>query len=122
MGVKTTLTTNADSEAFGIVVNDNGNVITGGYYMNNHHYLIPARWNGTSRKNLTKPQGGDAEIYDVKLKNNKPVFFGMTMRQNNMVGLLPKASYWIAIIGLIVKMAEHGKITSMEVKEMVDLY
>ena len=94
-GVKTNLTTNADSEAFGIVVNDNGNVITGGYYMNNHHYLIPARWNGTSRKNLTKPQGGDAEIYDVKLKNNKPVFFGMTMRQNNMVGLLPKASYWI---------------------------
>ena len=94
-GIKTNLTTNADSEAFGIVVNDNGNVITGGYYMNNHHYLIPARWNGTSRRNLTKPQGGDAEIYDVKLKNNTPVFFGMTMRQNNMVGLLPKASYWI---------------------------
>ena len=43
--------------------------------MNNHHYLIPARWNGTSRRNLTKPQGGDAEIYDVKLKNNTPVFW-----------------------------------------------
>ena len=44
---------------------------------------------------MTKPDGGDAEIYDLKLKGNIPVFFGMTMRQNNMVGLLPKASYWI---------------------------
>lgn len=94
-GSKTNLTTNADSEAFGIVVTDDGKVITGGYYMNNHHSLIPARWNGTSRKNMSKPHGGDAEIYDVKLKNNTAVFFGMTMRQNNMVGLLPKASYWI---------------------------
>ena len=93
-GSKINLTTNADSEAFGIVVNDNGNVISGGYYMNNHHYLIPARWNGTTRKNMTKPNGGDAEIYDVVLKGNTPVFIGMTMRQNNMVGLLPKASYW----------------------------
>ena len=91
---KINLTTNADSEAFGIVVNDGGNVIIGGYYMSNHHSLIPARWNGTSRKNMTKPHGGDAEIYDVKLKNNTPIFFGMTMRPNNMVGLLPKASYW----------------------------
>ena len=94
-GSKINLTTNADSEAFGIVVTDDGKVVTGGYYMNNHHSLIPARWNGTSRKNMSKPHGGDAEIYDVKLKNNTAVFFGMTMRSNNMVGLLPKASYWI---------------------------
>lgn len=93
-GSKINLTTNADSEAFGIVVNENGNVITGGYYMNNHHFLIPARWNQTSRKNMTKPDGGDAEIYDVVLKGNTPIFIGMTLRQNNMVGLLPKASYW----------------------------
>lgn len=94
-GSKINLTTNADSEAFGIVVNENGNVISGGYYMNNHHHLIPARWNETKRKSMTKPNGGDAEIYDVVLKGNTPVFIGMTMRQNNMVGLLPKASYWI---------------------------
>ena len=94
-GVKINLTTNTDSEAFGIVVNDNGNVICAGYYMNNHHYLIPARWNGVTRKNMNKPNGGDGEIYDVVLKDNTPVFIGMTMRQNNMVGLLPKASYWI---------------------------
>ena len=94
-GTKINLTTSADSEAFGIIVNDNGNVITGGYFMSKHHYLVPARWDGTKRKNMTKPDGGDAEIYDLKLKGNTPVFFGMTMRQNNMVGLLPKASYWI---------------------------
>ena len=93
-GSKFNLTTNADSEAFGIVVNENGDVITGGYYMNNHHALVPARWNGTKRVNLSKPQHGDAEIYEVKLKGNTPVFFGMAMKPNNMVGYVPTASYW----------------------------
>ena len=92
-GSKFNLTTNADSEAFGIVVNENGDVITGGYYMNNHHALVPARWNGTKRVNLSKPHHGDAEIYEVKLKGNTPVFFGMAMKPNNMVGYVPTASY-----------------------------
>ena len=95
-GTKVNLTTNADSEAFGIVVNQNGNVITGGYFMNNHHVLVPARWNGTARVSLSKPQHGDAEIYDVKLNDNTPVFFGMAMKPNNMVGYVPTASYWRA--------------------------
>ena len=62
--------------------------------MNNHHALVPARWNGTKRVNLSKPQHGDAEIYEVKLKGNTPVFFGMAMKPNNMVGYVPTASYW----------------------------
>ena len=94
-GSKINLTTNADSEAFGIVVKENGDVICGGYYMN-HHVLIPARWNGTKRVNLSRPQHGDAEIYDVKLRGNTPVFFGMAMKPNNMVGYVPTASYWLS--------------------------
>lgn len=95
-GSKINLTTGADSEAFGIVLSEDGEVYVGGYYMNNHHYLIPARWNGTQRRNLTKPKGGDGEVYDVVLKNGTtPIFLGMSMAPNNMVGYVPKASYWI---------------------------
>ena len=94
-GSKINLTTNADSEAFGVVVKENGDVITGGYYMN-HHVLIPARWNGTKRVNLSRPQHGDAEVYDVKLRGNTPVFFGMAMKPNNMIGYVPTASYWLS--------------------------
>jgi len=94
-GSKINLTTNADSEAFGIVVKENGTVINGGYYMK-HHFLIPARWNGTERVDLSRPQHGDAEIYDVALRGNTPVFFGMAMKPNNMVGYVPTASYWLS--------------------------
>ena len=43
-GVKTNLTTNRDSQAFGIAVKNNGDGYTGGWFMNNHHYVLPCFW------------------------------------------------------------------------------
>ena len=62
--------------------------------MNNHHYVIPARWKNGNRSNLSKPSGGDGEVLDVKIYDGTPYFFGMSMAPNSMLGYLPKASYW----------------------------
>ena len=83
-----------DSSGYGIAVKDNGDVFIGGYYQNNHHYVIPAKWKNGNRSNLSRPSGGDGEVQDVVIVDGTPYFFGMTLRQNNMVGLVPKASYW----------------------------
>ena len=71
-----------------------GDVFIGGYYMNNHHYVIPARWKNGNRTNLSLPSGGDGEVVDVKIYNGNPYYFGFSMAPNNMTGYLPKASYW----------------------------
>ena len=83
-----------DSSGYGIAIKDNGDVFIGGYYMNNHHYIIPARWKNGNRTNLSRPSGGDGEVQDVKIYNGTPYFFGMSMAPNSMLGYLPKASYW----------------------------
>ena len=83
-----------DSSGYGIAVKDNGNVFVGGYYMNNHHYVIPAFWKNGARTNLSRPSGGDGEVLDVKVYNGSMYYFGTTMAPNPMVGLPPKASYW----------------------------
>ena len=83
-----------DSSAYGIAIKQNGDVFVGGYYMNNHHYVIPARWKNGNRSNLSVPSGGDGEIVDVKIYNGNPYYFGFNMAPNNMTGYVPKASYW----------------------------
>ena len=83
-----------DSSGYGIAVKDNGNVFVGGYYMNNHHFIIPAYWKNGNRNNLSKPDGGDGEVQDVKIHNGSMYYFGMSMAPNNMLGYLPKASFW----------------------------
>ena len=83
-----------DSSGYGIAIKENGDVFIGGYYMNNHHYVIPARWKNGNRSNLSKPSGGDGEVLDVKIYDGTPYFFGMSMAPNSMLGYLPKASYW----------------------------
>ena len=62
--------------------------------MNNHHYIIPAAWKNGNRINLSRPSGGDGEVYGVQIMNGTPYYFGMTMKPNNMIGYVPKASYW----------------------------
>ena len=83
-----------DSSGYGIAIKQNGDVFVGGYYMNNHHYVIPARWKNGNRSNLSVPSGGDGEVVDVKIYNGNPYYFGFSMAPNNMTGYLPKASYW----------------------------
>ena len=83
-----------DSSGYGIAVKENGNIFVGGYYMNNHHYIIPAYWKNGNRTNLSKPSGGDGEVQDVKIHNGSMYYFGMSMAPNNMLGYLPKASFW----------------------------
>jgi hypothetical protein len=65
-GEKINLTTNGESQAFAIGIRNNGDVFVGGYYVNNHHYVIPCYWkNGNNRSNLPVPSGGDGEVYDI---------------------------------------------------------
>ena len=56
---KINLTVGRDSQAFAIGVRNNGAVYVGGYYMNNHHYIIPCFWkNGSNRTNVNYLIGG----------------------------------------------------------------
>jgi len=95
-GEKINLTTGRDSNAYGVDVNQTGDVFVGGYYMNNHHTLIPAFWKNGQRANLSIPNGGDGEVIAVAMKNgNTPVYGGNTLRPHSFIGLLEKPSYWI---------------------------
>ena len=64
-GERINLTTNGESQAFAIGVRNNGSVYIGGYFMNNHHYIIPCFWkNGGNRTNLAIPSGGDGDVFE----------------------------------------------------------
>ena len=91
---KKTNLSGGDSSGYGISVSDDGDVFVGGYYQNNHHYVIPAKWKNGNRSNLSRPSGGDGEVQDVVMVDGTPYFFGMTLKPDNQVGLIPKASYW----------------------------
>ena len=92
---KKTKLNGGDSSGYGIAVKENGNVFVGGYYLNNHHYVIPAVWKNGNRVNLSVPQHGDGEVQDVKISDSGTVFyFGWTMKPDNMLGYVPKAAYW----------------------------
>tara|TARA_B100001175_G_scaffold317896_1_gene337319 strand:+ start:6112 stop:7179 length:1068 start_codon:yes stop_codon:yes gene_type:complete len=83
-----------DSSAYGIAVRENGDIFAAGYYVNNHHFIIPAVWKNGKRVNLSVPKHGDGEVKSVKISDGTPYYFGMTMKPNNMIGYVPKASYW----------------------------
>jgi len=91
---KKTQLSGGDSSGYGIAIKDNGDIFVGGYYQNNHHFVIPAAWKNGNRVNLSRPSGGDGEVYDVQIEDGTVYYFGMTMKPNNMLGYVPKASYW----------------------------
>ncbi len=97
-GQRVDLTTNRDSQAYAIGVRDNGMVYVGGYYMNNHHYIIPCFWkDGNNRTNLPIPSGGDGEVYDIAIEetgNNMRYFAGVALHTSSFAGYTPKACYW----------------------------
>ena len=96
-GERINLTTNAESQAFAIGVRNNGFVYIGGYYMNNHHYIIPCFWlDGNNRTNLPVPSGGDGEVYDITFDEagNMRYYAGYTMKPDNLTGYAPKACRW----------------------------
>ena len=95
-GERINLTTNAESQAFAIGIRNNGAVYVGGYYMNNHHYIIPCFWkNGNNRTNLPIPRNGDGEVNDIAfMDGNMRYFSGYTLRPDNFAGYVSKAAYW----------------------------
>ena len=92
-GQKIDLTVNRDSQAFAIGVRDNGMVYVGGYYMNNHHYIIPCFWkDGNNRTNLPIPSGGDGEVYDIAIMDgNMRYYAGVALHTSSFAGYTPKA-------------------------------
>ena len=70
---------NGDHVAFGIAVTTGGNVILAGYYLNNHHYVLPAYWNNNQRSNLSRPNNqSDGEAVTVQIRSDgKRVFGGL---------------------------------------------
>ena len=95
-GQKIDLTVNRDSQAYAIGVRDNGSVYVGGYYMNNHHYIIPCFWkDGNNRTNLPIPSGGDGEVYDIAIMDgNMRYYAGVALHTSSFAGYTPKACYW----------------------------
>jgi len=95
-GQRIDLTTNGDSQAFAVGLRSNGDVFVGGYYMNNHHYVIPCYWkNGNNRNDLSIPSGGDGEVNDLAIMDgNTRYYAGYTMKPDNFAGYVPKACHW----------------------------
>ncbi|MDA9360649.1 hypothetical protein N9R15_02580 [Flavobacteriaceae bacterium] len=94
-GVKYKNSGGGDHAAYGIAVQSNGDVLTAGYFLNGHHYVIPAYWKNNTKANLTIPGQQDGEAVTVKLKSNgSAVFGGIVSVENNMLGSINKAAYW----------------------------
>ena len=96
-GERISLTTNGESMASAIGIRNNGDVFVGGYYVNNHHYVIPCYWkNGNNRSNLPVPTGGDGEVYDITFDEagNMRYYAGYTMKPDDLTGYAPKSCYW----------------------------
>jgi hypothetical protein len=94
-GVKYKNSGGGDHAAYGIAVKPNGDVLTAGYFLNGHHYVIPAYWKNNTKANLTIPGQQDGEAVTVKLKSNgSAVFGGIVSLENNMLGSINKPAYW----------------------------
>ncbi|MDB9988925.1 hypothetical protein OAD88_06125 [Flavobacteriaceae bacterium] len=94
-GVKYKNSGGGDHGATGIAVQSNGDVLTAGYFLNGHHYVIPAYWKNNTKANLTLPGQQDGEAVTVKLKSNgTAVFGGIATVSNNMLGSINKPAYW----------------------------
>ena len=95
-GQKVDLTVNGDSQAFAIGIRNNGSVYIGGYYMNNHHYVIPCFWkDGNNRTNLPVPSGGDGEVFDIAfMDGNMRYYGGYVLKTSSFAGYTPTPAYW----------------------------
>ena len=96
-GERINLTTNGESQAFAIGVRNNGSVYIGGYFMNNHHYIIPCFWkDGNNRTSLPVPEGGDGEVYDITFDEAGTMryYAGYTMKPGGFTGYIVKAARW----------------------------
>ncbi|MDB4066335.1 hypothetical protein N9525_00130 [Flavobacteriaceae bacterium] len=94
-GVKYKNSGGGDHGATGIAVQSNGDVLTAGYFLNGHHYQIPAYWKNNTKANLTLPGQQDGEAVTVKLKSNgTAVFGGIATVSDNMLGSINKPAYW----------------------------
>ena len=71
-------------------------VYIGGYYMNNHHYVIPCFWkDGNNRTNLPVPSGGDGEVYDIAfMDGNMRYYGGYVLKTSSFAGYTPTPAYW----------------------------
>ena len=94
-GVKYKNSGGGDHGAFGIAVKPNGDVITAGYFLNGHHYVIPASWKNNVKSNLSTPGQSDGEAVTVKLKSNgTAVYGGIISAPHNFLGSITKPAYW----------------------------
>ena len=112
-GVKINLTTNGDSQAFAVGLRTNGDVFVGGYYMNNHHYVIPCYWKNGNLNDLHDTHSfGDA--YDIAFKGNDVYIAGEIdpqstdnwnacyWRNGNKVSL-PRSGYGATAFGIFLE-------------------
>lgn len=94
-GVKYKNSGGGDHGASGIAVKSNGDVLTAGYFLNNHHYVIPASWKNNTKSNLSTPGQSDGEAVTVKLKSNgTAVYGGIISAPHNFLGSITKPVYW----------------------------
>ncbi|MDB3967838.1 hypothetical protein N9392_00835 [Flavobacteriaceae bacterium] len=94
-GVKYKNSGGGDHGATGIAVKSNGDVLTAGYFLNGHHYVIPASWKNNVKSNLSTPGQSDGEAVTVKLKSNgTAVYGGIISAPHNFLGSITKPVYW----------------------------
>lgn len=95
-GVKYKNSGGGDHGASGIAVKSNGDVLTAGYFLNGHHYVIPAYWKNNTKSNLSTPGQSDGEAVTVKLRSNgTTVYGGIVSAPHNFLGSLTKPAYWV---------------------------
>jgi len=94
-GVKYKNSGGGDHGATGIAVKSNGDVLTAGYFLNGHHYQIPAYWKNNTKANLSLPSRSDGEAVTVKLKSNGSAVYGGTVSpEHPFLGSITKPAYW----------------------------
>ena len=95
-GVKYKNSGGGDHGATGIAVKSNGDVLTAGYFLNGHHYQIPAYWKNNTKANLSTPSNSDGEAVTVKLKSNGSAVYGGTVSpEHSFLGSITKPAYWV---------------------------
>ena len=95
-GVKYKNSGGGDHGASGIAVQSNGDVLTAGYFLNGHHYQIPAYWKNNTKANLSTPSNSDGEAVTVKLKSNGSAVYGGTVSpEHSFLGSITKPAYWV---------------------------
>jgi hypothetical protein len=72
-------------------------VYLAGYYLNNHHYVLPAYWRNNTRSNLSRNNNQtDGEAVTVQIRSDGKVVYGGTLSPpHNFLGSITKPAYWI---------------------------